>query len=169
MSDLRKTADIHETLSGDWWNFAAAFGARFNGTQVIASRRIEGQSVIYRVMFDDTEQTSDPPYPLGEIMFTGARGETDVYIKITGPDPTPFWPNVIAFLRNMAVLARTFHREATGQTFKDILDEYYQRKDSGERITLKALAAAADVNYDSLRQAKIRYDEARPRGNASTG
>lgn len=55
-------------------------------------------------------------------------------------------------------LARRIEIQAIGASLMRVVEDYYARKDRGERVKLKALADAAGVNYGSLRQAKFRYD-----------
>jgi homoaconitase/3-isopropylmalate dehydratase large subunit len=54
--------------------------------------------------------------------------------------------------------ARDIQRKRSGSKFIEILDDYYERVDRGERVKLANLAREANVNHASLRQAKVRYD-----------
>jgi hypothetical protein len=96
---------------------------------------------------------------LGEIEI-GERGdEVHVAAIVAAPEYRPYWALVIQRIQSVFQSVGYIRRKLLGETFKEIIEEYYARHKRGERVKLKDLSEAAGVNYDSLRQAKFRYDE----------
>lgn len=79
----------------------------------------------------------------------------------TEPGDEHFWDPILDDVVALARHAGRLHRASIGAQLKGVLDDYYQRRERGERVKLKDLAEAAGVKYGSLRQAKYRYDEQR--------
>jgi len=83
------------------------------------------------------------------------------------PEHAAAWKKRVAdIIPSIGARAYSFRRVFAARTFREILGEYYARRDAGDKPNLREMARSAHVNYASLRQAKIRYDEKR-RANAS--
>lgn len=162
MSD--EPTQIRRQLPGEWWYFAGQLRAALD--------RKRGDP--------DMQWTSQPtssgciihvgPHPLimsvAHFLFVGKGDSTTLIVDIIGklPDIQPLIDDLVEMARE----ARDARRGAIGETFKEILDDYYQRKARGEKPNLQEMARQAGANIGSLRQYKIRYDQARRKQDTSS-
>ena len=142
------------TFSGDWWWIAshilltplpieyAAPDSRWEQHPIPNGVTIELYLADYRML---------------ALTITGEDGQTTIDV-IDNTDPAR-WEQILDTLYPLTLMARRLRRQAIGAQLQDVIEDYYQRKERGERMKLKDLAEAAGVNYHSLRQAKYRYDE----------
>ncbi len=94
---------------------------------------------------------------LGTILIDGTDGECGITILGTHRQQR-FWDQVVAQIQLFAEQYANVQRTSLTQQFERILDVYYERKHQGMKVKLADMAREANVNYDSLRQAKVRYD-----------
>lgn len=104
---------------------------------------------------------------IASMVITGERGKTYITTSCINDSQIirrleTLKAMVIAYGKYVVSLQRL----NTTQQFRAILDDYYERWAEGRNTKLKAIADEYGVNYGSLRQAKIRYDDER-RKNAS--
>jgi hypothetical protein len=156
MSDYR---GYNDTFSGDWWWIAGHLSA------IVATHPQTNKE--YR--WEPTATTNGmilQAFPLDRndfvisITMVGSD-ETTIITVLEAPSVRGFWKPIAESLDTFTSMARQYRRLAIGVKFREILDEYYVRKERGERVKLTDLATKAGVNIDSLRQAKFRYDEKR--------
>ena len=93
----------------------------------------------------------------GLILINQNETDTDILIP-TDTINNPFWQALVTEIANFVSRHYDIQRAAVGSQFNSILDHYYESKVLGKKVKLAALARQYNVNYNSLRQAKIRYD-----------
>ncbi len=74
------------------------------------------------------------------------------------PKNNQYWDGLKKAVTNFAKTHQMVERMAVGTQFTTILEHYYELKNQGQKVKLADLARQYKVNYDSLRQAKIRFD-----------
>ena len=148
-------------LPGEWWYYAAALQAHQLDIRIAFIGKPEGNAITFNVISTEHGQAIER----GTLKLEGTKGHTNAVMLYTGEAGREFWQSVSERLRAMGAVVRMYRQSALGEQFTDIIDEYYARHDN-DGVTLKALAQAAGVKYDSLRQAKTRYD-AKRRKNVS--
>lgn len=150
------------TVPGEWWWLVAVFEA-ITTRQIPLHSKVSAYTstggIRVDVFADDTYTTQ-----LGIIQFIGHIGEnnqiqTDIHIISADPAYNDQWKQALDMLTQAAGRAKQFHYTAIGWSFQTILDRYYDLKKRGERPKLRQMAEEAGVNYGSLRQAKIAYDQ----------
>lgn len=100
------------------------------------------------------------PEPTLVIALTSQDDRTQIVATERAP-LQGFWRPILDDLAELAGAARELRHFAIGHTFDEILDAYYAAIERGEQPSLKAMARHVGANYDSLRQAKVRYDAKR--------
>ncbi len=96
--------------------------------------------------------------PGGLIIINQNEVETEVFPTYDTGD-NPFWYALLGAIEKFANEQQVIKRAAVGTQFTAILDQYYDLKSEGRKVKLAELARRYNVNYASLRQAKIRYDQ----------
>lgn len=89
------------------------------------------------------------------------KGNGTAVIVGEPPDFKGLWARHAFDISIIVNNARTFRRLALGVQFEEILDVFYAMRSKPDAPTLRQLADDARVNYGSLRQYKIGYDEKR--------
>jgi hypothetical protein len=142
MSDLEiQERDLLPLNSPEWWYLAAAFEEHFAAKMHTADKQVS-LSVPNR----------------GLVTFRGDGEKTFVTIYAPANLIEGFANEISQFLVRMSIKAQLYRRYLVGAQFTDIIKEYYAAKERGEKPNLRAMADAAGLKYDSLRQAKVKYD-----------
>jgi hypothetical protein len=143
---------LHITVpGGEWWYYASLILNNWpstGGTQAITMQPVANG---YRLSFEAL---------VGSAVITGTDNETTIVIRPTAAAEKQ-WLQLLGKIQRIAGSASMFRRRAISRTLREVLDEYYARLARGERVKLIDMAAEAGVKYNSLRQAKVRYDAAR--------
>lgn len=171
---------IQQTVPGPWWTLAAVFTElaplslqswvhppirRPNDIEpleyvAVPTRTLDGCIFdLYATAYNEGQVAERRS--LGQISFAGNDEETTIAITPATKRDAAYWREISRSMARIATHVRRYRRAAIGQTFTEILDDYYQRKAHGESPNLREMARAAGVKYGSLRQAKIRYDQKR--------
>lgn len=95
---------------------------------------------------------------IGELTISNSYDKDTFLTATTKPSSIQFWSSLIVAIGGFERTHYTVERAAVGTQFTAILDQYYEQKAHGRKVKLAALARQYNVNYASLRQAKIRYD-----------
>lgn len=97
--------------------------------------------------------------PIGHIWFQ--RYDTSTLVTIQPMNGAArFWMTLKNKLEELVSAHYQVHRSTLTQEFEQILDRYYEMRRTGDNPKLAKLARETGVKYGSLRQYKIRYDEA---------
>jgi hypothetical protein len=149
-----------EVPSDDWWYFAAYIDVHMPHPEG------EGYHPFYDKALPDLQDFQYETVNATGMASILNTGNMTLIAVQSHPDYVNQWKKVLADVQRFAANARKLRRDWVGQTFQEILDDYYAAKERGQRPKLRALAEARGANYASLRQAKIRYDKERKK-NAS--
>jgi hypothetical protein len=163
-------------LPGEWSMIAARISlllddARTQGqvVRIINSSSTRGVTFLCSVAFPKVIHT-DPQTKISEmdsrddIVLAVHIGELEHTTHIDAsvvPTLASLVQSILDDVEALTQRASVIRRYSIGATFNEILNEYYERRGAGEKVKLSRLAKAARVNYDSLRQYKVRYDKER--------
>jgi hypothetical protein len=150
---------IEETIPGDWWYLAAAFGAIHKIPAPHPSRNPDGMMTYSG--YTITVLHKDIGYNLGSITFSGKQGMTTIHVRVSWPEYASYWREIIERLKGFAFDARNIRRDAIAPTIDRVIELYYQIRAAGGKITLKELAEQEGVKYSYMRKRKVAYDKAK--------
>jgi hypothetical protein len=159
MSDDELLKPMHGSMPGDWWNVGAAFVQlaaylpdTYHPRPTAPSGAIRGE---YRVMVHGGISGSGE---LGEAIFTGNDGRTDITIRPANTASIGYWQRAVERLRMFVETARDLRRDALGPSGEEVIELYYRSKAAGGKVTLKALAEQYGFNRKYLSNVKRAYD-----------
>ena len=164
MSSDEETIEIPRELAGEWWYFAGQLRMALGHKQGDPDWEWFPTPTASGCIIHIGPRLT--PEKIARILFVGKGGNTTLLVHTipsNWPDVQPLIDDLVA----MASEARDARRGSLGETFREILDDYYERKARGESPILRDMARRAGVNIGSLRQAKIRYDKQRHEQNVS--
>lgn len=146
MSDEESDNSIRIVVAGaEFWHYAALVWVELSLSKAGSHAIPENESLELR-----TDK--------GKIFFTTNGKQTIILAWPETNEDKRTLNAVFSKVKEVGALAYDLRRITLGHTFTEILDAYYAAKERGERPSLNAMAEFAGVNYDSLRQAKVRYD-----------
>jgi hypothetical protein len=130
-------------------------------TQVYRYIPAEGSSILYESYRAGVLKRGDDHLGyLGNVLFS-QQGDATLISIVQRAGSEAFWFTLTAQIELFSSAFGKVHRESIGHQFEYILDRYYEDKSRGLKPKLTVMAREANVNYGSLRQAKIRYDQKR--------
>jgi hypothetical protein len=140
----------------DWWWVAAHINALIDtysrtNKEVRWEHKPTPNGIVIEGYLDDYRGAAI------SILMAAGNNRTVVMV-LASPAMTSFWEDAQTSLETFTTSARQYRRLAVGVQFREIIEQYYQAIDRKEKPSLKEMAAAAGVNYGSLRHAKRRYD-----------
>lgn len=158
--------------TSEWWWIVSALEHLVHDTHKLL-RKTASDPKQYQFFFHTTSKgTTVTLTDRRTTVFRAQISEQDGVTRIIiteAPEFAGLWKDsYFPYLETLTAQAKRIRRAAIGATFREILDEYYARRSRGDQVKLRELAERWGVNYNSLRQAKIRYDEERRKSkNAS--
>jgi hypothetical protein len=150
----------------DWWILAAAFRVLIDQAFSPMKIDVDEEPLENGIEFEVYSHTDKGEYIevalFGVLALTAnpkpGRSTLALRTEPISKDDLRHWLNLISQLRAFASQAHHYHR-MTSPSINKVLDAYYRLKKAGEKVTLKQLAAQANISYAYLRKSKITYDQ----------
>jgi hypothetical protein len=147
---------IEETIIAEWWLLNATLTALYrypHPSPTGFSNTISGRAGLHT-----ESKVSKDGMEIGSISLTETGLSTRIRISTT-PVFEPYWHEILANLRTAAETALRIRYFAGTDPIDAAIRLYYERREKGEKITLRQIAEQTGLSYNYLRKRKSFYDK----------